>query len=552
MEERCYSLLRAANGSEFMEAPSSFAFGPFMFHPLSRRLERQGELVPLNSRATELLLLLLRRAGELVTKDDLLSAVWGDRIVAENNLTVHMAALRRALRDGGDAESHIRTEHGRGYRLITPVEVTQTERDSLPGASAIRLTSRPDTHRMSVLVPPVQSLLSDEASRSLAVEVGRHLVVQLSRIPDTLVMGMPAGDIEPDAASAVSQARYLLRTSLHPKDGNVQIVAMIDDAASGATLWADRFEHRHIGLCPMENEIASRLAHAVITELVDREAALAPTEETSPTLAAQDSALRGWSALNRELWVPRDLAEARRWFERALLADPSNASALAGSAYAIVAENIRATAQRRDSQSSVAAAAALRQADELATRAVARAPGWPRAWFCRGYVRLWQRRFDAALVAFERALSLDPCDAESHAYAGHVAFLAGRPDAMQVPVRHAIALSPRDRGVGLWHHWLGLCEFWQERDEPSIPHFVRATDLAPSLIYPATFLASALALAGRVAEGRKTLDAWCEAMGGVRLTIDQLRAQVFSDHPVYLAGHGRHYRGLRLIGVPER
>lgn len=535
-----------------MEAPSSFAFGPFMFHPLSRRLERQGELVPLNSRATELLLLLLRRAGELVTKDDLLSAVWGDRIVAENNLTVHMAALRRALRDGGEAESHIRTEHGRGYRLVTPVDVTQAERDSLPGAPAIRLASRPDTtHRMSVLVPPVQSLLNDDASRSLAMEVGGHLVVQLSRIPDTLVMGMPAGDLEPDAALAASQARYLLRTSLRPKDGSVQIIAMIDDAASGATLWADRFEHRHIGLCAVENEIASRLAHAAITELVDREAALAPAEDTSPALAAQDSALRGWSALNRELWVPRDLAEARRWFDQALRADPSNASALAGSAYAIVAENIRATAQRRASLSSVATAADLRQADALATRAVARAPGWPRAWFCRGYVRLWQRSFDAALVAFERALSLDPCDAESHAYAGHVAFLAGRPDAMEVPVRHAIALSPRDRGVGLWHHWLGQCEFWQERDETSIPHFVRAADLAPSLVYPATFLASALALAGRVAEGRRTLDAWCEAMGGFQLTTDHLRAQLFSDHPVYLAGHERHYRGLRLIGVPE-
>jgi DNA-binding winged helix-turn-helix (wHTH) protein/tetratricopeptide (TPR) repeat protein len=542
-----------------MEAPSSFVFGPFVFHPLSRRLERQGELVPLNSRATELLLLLLRRAGELVTKDDLLSAVWGDRIVAENNLTVHMAALRRALRDGGDAESHIRTEHGRGYRLVTPVEVTQAERDSLSGTPAIRLAGVPDTHRMSVLVPPVQSLLSDETSRSLAVQVGRHLVVQLSRMPDTLVMGMPAGDLEPDAASAASQAvprgtqaRYVLRISVRPKDGEVQIIAMIDDASSGATIWADRFEHRHIGLCPMENEIASRLAHAAITELVDREAALAPAEDTPPTHAAQDSALRGWSALNRELWVPRDLAEARRWFDRALLADPSNASALAGSAYAIVAENIRATAQRRHSLSSVATAADLRQADELMTRAVARAPGWPRAWFCRGYVRLWQRRFDAALVAFERALSLDPCDAESLAYAGHVEFLAGRPDAMEAPVRHAIALSPRDRGVGLWHHWLGQCEFWRGRDEPSVPHFVRATDLAPSLLYPASFLASALAHAGRVAEGRRTLDAWCEAMGGVRLTIDQLRAQVFSDHPVYLAGHERHYHGLRLIGVAER
>src|SRR5438874_11374014 len=101
-----------------METPSNFAFGPFAFYALSRRLEKQGELVPLNSRATELLLLMLRRAAELVTKDDLLHAVWGDRVVAENNLTVHMAALRRVLRDGGGAGTDSRTGHGLGYRVI--------------------------------------------------------------------------------------------------------------------------------------------------------------------------------------------------------------------------------------------------------------------------------------------------------------------------------------------------------------------------------------------------------------------------------------------------
>nr|WP_246526703.1 winged helix-turn-helix domain-containing protein [Plastoroseomonas hellenica] len=533
-----------------MGAPSSFAFGPYVFHTLSRRLEKQGELVLLNSRATELLLLLLRRAGELVPKDDLLHAGWGGRIVAENNLTVHMAALRRVLRDGGEADSHIRTEHGRGYRFVTPVTIGGREQGGAPGAATAASSLRSDMRRPSVLVSPVQSLMNDETPQSLAVEIGRHLMVQLSRVPDLLVIGTP-GSAGIQRLQGEAGARYILRTSVRPDDGSTHIIAMVDDAASGVTIWADRLEHRHIGVSSVENEIASRLAHTVVTALMDREAAQGPAEDAPLTIGAQHAALRGWSALNRELSVPQDLAEARRWFDRALRADPSHAPALAGSAYAIVAENIRATVQFRDSARGDAARAELRRADELATRAVARAPAWPRAWFCRGYVRLWQRRFDAALTAFERALALDPCDAEAHAYAGHVQFLAGRPEAMQAPVQYAIALSPRDRGVGLWHHWLGLCEFWHERDELAIPHFVRATDFSPSLVYPPSFLASALAHAGRIAEARRTLDAWCEAMGGFHLTIDHLRAQVFSDHPTYLAGHERLYRGLRLIGVAE-
>src|SRR5437763_2969739 len=165
-----------------MEAPSSFTFGPFVLHTLSRRLEKQGELVLLNSRATELLLLLLRRAGELVAKDDLLHAGWGNRIVAENNLTVHMAALRRVLRDTGEVDNYIRTEHGRGYRFIAPVEIAQMDGDSIPRVLTVRPGHQTgggaEWRGVSILVPPVQSLLNHETSRSLAVEITRDLMVQ--------------------------------------------------------------------------------------------------------------------------------------------------------------------------------------------------------------------------------------------------------------------------------------------------------------------------------------------------------------------------------------
>jgi len=537
-----------------MEPPSSFAFGPFVFQTLSRRLEKRGELVLLNSRATALLSLLLQRAGELVTKDDLLQAAWGHRVVAENNLTVHMAALRRALRDGGDTDSHIWTEHGRGYRFVTPVEVARVEADSLPAESLARTEGGSDSHGISILILPVQSM-GNEQSRWLAAEIRHHLMVHLSRIPGVLVSGAPIDGSGTVASQPVPQeagTRYLLRTSIRVKDGDAQVIAMIDDASSRTTLWADRFEHRHIGLSSLESEISSRLTSAVITELLDRESARGSAEEPSSTAGAQQCALRGWSALSRGLLFSQDVAEARQWFDRALLADPLNASALAGLAYAIVAGNIRATTDRRASLSNMAMHAEVLQADELATRAVARAPDWPRAWFCRGYVRLRQHRFDSALTAFERALSLDQCDAESLAYSGHVQFLMGRLEEMRAPLEHAIALSPRDRGVGLWHHFLGQYHFWHERDEFAIPCFVQGADLCPSLVYPVVFLASSLAHDGRVAEGRRTLQSWCDAMGGFQLTIDHLRAQVFSDNRTYLACHERMYHGLRLIGVAEQ
>ncbi len=536
-----------------MGATSSFAFGPFVFQTLSRRLEKRGELVVLNSRATELLALLLQRAGELVTKDDLLQAAWGNRAVAENNLTVHVAALRRALRDGEVNDNHIWTEHGRGYRFVTPVEVAKVEADSLPDEAVARTEGGPDPRGISILILPIQNMRNDGKSRWLTAEIRRHLMLHLSRIPGVLVSSPAIDDAGTAASQPRSQAaepRYLLRISIQVKDDDAQIIAMIDDAFSKTTLWADRFEHRHIGLSSLESEISSRLTNAVITELLDRESAREAVEEPSIAAGAQQCALHGWSALSRGLLFSQDVAEARQWFDRALLADPLNASALAGLAYAIVAGNIRATTDRRASLANVAMHGEVLQADELSMRAVARAPDWPRAWFCRGYVRLRQHRFESALTAFERALSLDQCDPESLAYSGHVQFLMGRLEEMRTPLEHAIALSPRDRGVGLWHHFLGQYHFCHERDEFAIPYFVQGADLCPGLVYPVVFLASSLAHAGRVAEGRRTLQSWCDAMGDFHLTIDHLRAQVFSDNRTYLACHERMYRGLRLIGIP--
>ncbi|HEY4251335.1 MAG TPA: winged helix-turn-helix domain-containing protein [Roseomonas sp.] len=529
-----------------MEAQFRFAFGPFVFHALSRRLEKQGELVLLSSRAAELLLLLLTRAGELVTKDELQRAGWGDRVVAENNLTVHMAALRRVLRDGGQADEHIRTEHGRGYRFVGPVTTVEPEQDR-PPPLAPPMTGRAPG-RISILVPPVESLPGDAESRTLAAEVGRHLLLQLVRVHEALAIGIAAGGTD---GRQEREARYVLRISIQAREDAARLIATVEDAVTGAAIWADHFEHRHLGLSSFENEIAGRLIHEVVTELVDREAAEGPSEDAAASAGARYSALRGWSALNRALIFPEDLAEARRWFDRALRVDRVLAPALAGSAYAIVADNIRVTTRLRGRPANDAARAELRRADEMATQAVARAPNWPKAWFSRGYVRLLQGRFEESLAAFERALALDPCDAEAHAYAGHVAFLSGDLEASLAATRHAIALSPRNRGAGLWHLWVGLYDFWQARDELALPHLVRAADLSPGLAYPAAFLASALAHAGRIAEARGSLDAWCEAMGGFRLTIDHLRAQVFSEHPDYLAGHQRLHRGLRLIGVPD-
>jgi DNA-binding winged helix-turn-helix (wHTH) protein len=103
-------------------APAKVSFGPFCLFPTQFLLREGDKPVPLGSRALEILIALLERHGELVSKQDLMARVWPNVFVEPANLTVHMSALRRALRDGRDGHRFIVNIPGRGYCFVASVD----------------------------------------------------------------------------------------------------------------------------------------------------------------------------------------------------------------------------------------------------------------------------------------------------------------------------------------------------------------------------------------------------------------------------------------------
>ena len=108
-------------------APAKVSFGPFCLIPKQFLLREGDKPVSLGSRALEILIALLERRGELVSKQDLMARVWPNVFVEPANLTVHMSALRRALRDGRDGHRFIVNIPGRGYRFVATVDVSGHE-----------------------------------------------------------------------------------------------------------------------------------------------------------------------------------------------------------------------------------------------------------------------------------------------------------------------------------------------------------------------------------------------------------------------------------------
>jgi DNA-binding response OmpR family regulator len=98
-----------------------YEFGPFCLEAAERRLLRNGEMIPLTAKVFDLLLLLVQNSGHLIEKEEIMREVWFDSIVEDNNLTVSMSTLRRALGEEHGQHGYIKTVPKRGYRFEAPV-----------------------------------------------------------------------------------------------------------------------------------------------------------------------------------------------------------------------------------------------------------------------------------------------------------------------------------------------------------------------------------------------------------------------------------------------
>src|SRR5512139_2920398 len=165
--------------------PEAFVFGPFRLLVTRRELMAHGVPVPVGQRAFEILLLLVSRHGELVTKDELMTAVWPGIVVEENNIQVHVSALRKVLAKAGDAGRYLVTIPGRGYRFVAPVECDSANElnrptTAVPGQAATVAAAGSPAARNN-LPHPLTSLIGREAEvAEIKAALASHRLVTLT------------------------------------------------------------------------------------------------------------------------------------------------------------------------------------------------------------------------------------------------------------------------------------------------------------------------------------------------------------------------------------
>ena len=197
---------------------------------------------------------------------------------------------------------------------------------------------------------------------------------------------------------------------------------------------------------------------------------------------------------------------------------------------------------------------AIRQADELASRALAIDPNDYWAHFSKAGVLMAQNRHEEAIVQAERSLALNPSFMEGYEILCLANNFLGRPDRAMEYADTAIRLSPRDPYIFGNYHAKGWAFFMKEQDDHAIEWLRRSAAAAPGA-EPFTYLllASAYALNGRQAEAQDELKRYLSLSRTKTTTIAELRKQQLSlaDNPKWVAYNERLFEGLRKAGMPE-
>ncbi len=399
--------------------------------------------------------------------------------------------------------------------------------------------------RLSIVVLPFANLGGDPEHEHFVDGVTESLTTDLSRIRGAVVVGRNTAFTYKGKSVDLKQigrelnVRYLLEGSVQRGGSRLRVNVQLIDAETGNHLWAERFDKPLADLFDMQDEIVARLAGALNAQLIAAEALRA---EQAPNPDSMDLYFQGLAWYNKGQ-APDTLARARKFFDRALAADPDNVDALVRSAGAdfIMGASLLVT----DPQAAFAAAEAK------LTKALSSVPDHARGHMLLGMTEMWTNRAAQGVAKCEHALELDRNLAGAHAFIGQGKIFIGRAEETEAHIAEALRLSPRDTHAYAWMVHVGQAKNQLGSWEHAVTWSRRSIE-ANRNFAPAHFmLGGALANLGRLDEARSAIQAGLTLNPAFAIS----RARAFwtaqSDDPTYLAQLEPIFDGLRKAGLPE-
>ncbi len=460
--------------------------GPFRLDTEMNLLLRDGAPVALGPRAVAVLRALVERAGLPVSKEELFGAAWPGLAVEDSNLTVQIAALRRALGDGEGGVRWIETLFRRGYRYVGPL-----------GAAAAALPALPlVADRPSVAVLPLRNLGGDPSEDYFGDGMAEDVTAGLARIPWLFVTARSSGsvyrgqDIDPCEAGRALGVRYLLLGSLRKDVGRVRIALRLVESDAGGLVWAETYDRALGDLFALQDDVAMSVVAAIEPNL--RRAEVERVRRLRPeSLDAYDLVLRAQPDVFTGM--PAESSRALVLLGRALALEPRYG--LAHAFAAMCHHNLFLRSGLLEAHR----AGSIRHAEQAITHGRDDALALTFAGFSLA-MDAHDRR--AGSAAFEAALAVSASSAITYILGGVVHGWAGQAARAVAWGDRALRLSPFDPWAFAAYHALALGHFVEGRAEEAAAAAYKGVHANPGHSISHMILAATLVRVGSLDAAR--------------------------------------------------
>jgi TolB-like protein/DNA-binding winged helix-turn-helix (wHTH) protein len=505
-----------------------YRFGRFVLDPGRRTLSRADSSVSLTPKAFDVLLFLAQNPNRLVTKEELLQAVWGDTFVEEGNLTQYISHLRKALEDNSEATRLIVTIARKGYQFATDVTVAEAadtakqaavpvptvessladtraalespaneavpkapkhwRKAALVGASAVLLIvvcfaawrhfggmTPPRSQKVMLAVLPFENLTGDPNKEYLADGLTEETISQLGSlnpeqlgvIARTSVMGYKHKDERLDQIGRELSVQYVLENSLRESGDHLRLTAQLIQVKDQTHLWSQNYDYPMKDILHVEDDVAKAVAQEIQLHLTSKQqAAMAQSHPVNPE--AFDAYMQGYYFFEKD--TDKDTEMAAKYYERATQLDPS---------YALAWVGLSRVRNWEANTGAIPVEAGRRLAREAVERALALNPNLAEAHIQMGRIKQ-QVDFDwaGADASFQRAVALDPGNPESVRVTAFSAAMLGRFDEALQLNRRAVDLDPLNA-----HNWESLAEteFYMGQLDRAAADCKKALELNPEV-----------------------------------------------------------------------
>jgi len=453
-----------------------YRFGDTSVDMLRAEIRRAGEAVPLRSKSFDVLVYLLQRPRRIVTKAELLDAIWGDRVVTEGSLKHCLMEVRAAI---GDHERKlIRTVPRRGYILEAPVTTATPEADK----------------RTSILVAPIKDQSVDGDSAYIADGLTEEIIIELSKIKSLRVISsasaMRLKDTDEELQSTARElgVDFVVEGSIRRTGDELRATLQLSQLGSSDAQWSERYNGNLVDLFGLNDEIA----RAVAEELAQH---VPPTDSVDTEKLEDPRAVESYLRARYQMWrfSLAGLQQAERHLKNGLDFVGPNTRLLAtlGHVYARYSEI------GLDPKGEL-----LGKAAECAQRIFELDANSPRGHALLGIVQFHSGALRAARDPLERSLGANPNDPDALGALGYLYALIGRNQQALHLFAEGLAIDPL---TPINHCMPGFVAIMEGRNSDALPHYRRFLKMDPYNSFAAWSLGYVLLRNGRVDEATEVI-----------------------------------------------